>query len=1093
MGLNNEQKTAVEYLDGPLLVLAGPGTGKTQLLSAKVAYILENTDTNPENILCITFTESGATNMRTRLTSMIGKDANKVHIYTYHAFGANILDRYKNYADYIERPLDEPIDQVTQFKIIKEIQQNLPITDINKTTAIKDLVETISHAKNNRLTSQDLAIIAKINSQDSAKISEAASFHLAKLKGRDKFDYAVTEVYIPILEELAEFISTEPIVNNIERIANLMARELKEIIDTESAKEKPKLKPLSGWKDKYFEKNLTGDYRLKDTIANKKLASLSQIMDKYEEKLRAENLYDFADMIESAIQLLKDDRGFRLSLSEIFQYILLDEFQDTNPSQAELINLIADYGEKPNIMAVGDDDQAIFEFQGANSSNLLNFQERYNAKVVTLLDNYRSTGEILELSHHIATQIDNSFAEKHQINKVLRSMLDLQNKAPTPANSKISRHEFVSADAEYYWVSQEIRKLIDKGEDPNNIAIITPKHKYVSGLLPYLQAEKINIAYEKKSNLIEDAKIHELLVMANFVNELADGKNATHYLMEILSFEFWQNDPATVIGTMEGSRYGNKKTLDYLLKSENEQLQQIGKFFADLVFQAFNAPLELWLNYLIGEVELNGYKSPYLNWYGHTCSDSELFEFFSNLNTIRNTIANHIKSENPKLKDLVNTINDYQNAEVSIVSTNPYQDATSAVQIISAHKSKGLEYKYVFLIAVDNVAWGTSKGNNNMFSLPKNLVQIRHTGNTDDECLRLFFVAATRAKKSLTLTNSQVDFYGKHPARLEYLDEKEEGDTIISPFMPESAQQVITHQEFDDYQKITSSKYHWVSNYQNNIPDIKMLLKPRIENYKLTATDLTNFIDIVYAGPQSVYRDKLLLAPSEPLNSTLAYGNLVHSVFEKITNAQISNEEAIMYFQDEAHKMPLENSEIAELIDKGLHSFEKTLHSFKDIIRKEHSKAEVNLSPEHLVFENVPITGKIDHISIDKENRLIEIYDFKTGTFHDGKWRSHSTLYKYMLQLQFYKLLLNLSPTYQQYKIEKAHILFVTPDKEDQVHDKVYEYNNEDEVEFKKLTKRVYHELTTLDFLDNPKINLVGDENRQLKDLRAFIELLLED
>ncbi len=1094
MGLNKEQQAAVEYLEGPLLVLAGPGTGKTQLLSAKVAYILENTDTNPENILCITFTESGATNMRARLTSMIGKDAGKVHIYTYHAFGANILDRYKNYADFIERPLDEPIDQVTQYKIIKEIQNTLPANDINKTTNIKDLVETIGHAKNNRLTSEDLATIAEININDSIKISSKASEHFANLKGRDKFDYAVTMVYEPILAELTAFISDKPIVNNVERIANGMARELKEAIDDESSKEKPKLKPLSNWKDKYFEKDAENNYRLKDIIANKKLASLSKIMAAYDAKLKNENLYDFADMIEYAIQLLKDNRGFKLSLSEIFQYILLDEFQDTNPSQAELINLIADY-EKPNIMAVGDDDQAIFEFQGANASNLLDFQERYNAKVITLLDNYRSTGEILDFSHQVAKQVDNSFAEKHNINKVLRSMLDLLKKDTVKAipHSKISRHEFISADAEYYWVSQEIRQLIDRGEDPSDIAIITPKHKYVTGLLPYLQAQKINIAYEKKSNLIEEQKIHEIIVMANFVNDLAESKNATHYLMEILSFPFWENNPATVIRTMEGARYEHKNALDYLTASEDAKLQQIGKFFAELVFQALNTPLELWLNYLIGEVELNHYKSPYLDWYCKTSSDGELFEFYANLNTVRNTITSHIHNEKPKLRDFINTITDYENADATIVSTNPYQDAVSAVQIVSAHKSKGLEYKYVFIIATDNIAWGTSKGNNNMFALPKNLAQIRHTGNTDDECLRLFFVAITRAKDSLTLTNSKVDFFGKTPARLAYLDEREDNHEIISPFLPEIAKKVIEHNEFDDNQKIAGSKYHWVSNYQNNIPDIKMLLQPRLDKYKLTATDLTNFIDIVYAGPQSVYRDQLLQAPSEPLNPTLAYGNLVHAVFEKITNAKITDDEAISYFKEEASKMPLEAIEINELIDKGLNSFEKTLQDFREIVRKENSRAEVNFSAEHLIFEDVPLTGKIDHLSIDKKNKTIEVYDFKTGSFHDGKWRSHSTLYKYMLQLEFYKLLLNLSPNYSQYKIEKAHILFVTPDKEGQVHDKVYEYNNPDEQEFKKLVQAVYRHLVTLDFLENPKLNLASDEKRQLKDVKEFIELLLNE
>ena len=150
MQLNSAQKEAVEYLDGPLLVLAGPGTGKTQLLSSKVAYILENTDTNPENILCLTFTENGAQNMRDRLFSIIKEAASKVNIHTYHAFGSTILADYKNYAESYDRNLDSAIDTVTQFKIIKKIQENLSGNDILRGDKITDIISTIASAKEDR-------------------------------------------------------------------------------------------------------------------------------------------------------------------------------------------------------------------------------------------------------------------------------------------------------------------------------------------------------------------------------------------------------------------------------------------------------------------------------------------------------------------------------------------------------------------------------------------------------------------------------------------------------------------------------------------------------------------------------------------------------------------------------------------------------------------------------------------------------------------------------------------------------------------------------------------------------------------------------
>ena len=165
--LNEEQKQAVEYLEGPLLVLAGPGTGKTQLLSKKVAYILENTDTNPENILCITFTESGAANMRERLASIIGKDAVKVHINTYHAFGREILAEYSNYSDKLARRFDEPIDDVLKFKIIKNIQSALDSSDILRGDNPADIADIINSAKSAGLTAKDLAKIAETNQKDS--------------------------------------------------------------------------------------------------------------------------------------------------------------------------------------------------------------------------------------------------------------------------------------------------------------------------------------------------------------------------------------------------------------------------------------------------------------------------------------------------------------------------------------------------------------------------------------------------------------------------------------------------------------------------------------------------------------------------------------------------------------------------------------------------------------------------------------------------------------------------------------------------------------------------------------------------------------
>ena len=395
MQLNEKQKQAVEYLEGPLLVLAGPGTGKTQLLSEKVAYILKNTDTNPENILCLTFTETGASNMRERLKTTIGNDAMKVNINTYHAFGTDILLQYKNYAEDYDRNLNSAIDEVTQYKVVKEIQDGLNARDILKGDAVKDIVSVVSSAKAAGLAADDLEKIAQQNIEDSKVLSDAISPLLKEVVPRNyklSYEYA----YRPIFEILKDYANAKPILKSVERNINILARDLKDAFVV--AESEQKIKPLSEWKDKYFEKNAKGDYLLKDRVANKKLLSIADVMKKYDVVLRENGWFDFDDMIQEALRVLKTDKGFKATLSEHYQFIMLDEFQDTNPSQFAIIKEITDY-EKPLIMAVGDDDQAIYEFQGALSTNLSDFQKHYEANVIPLVENYRSTQEILDLSH----------------------------------------------------------------------------------------------------------------------------------------------------------------------------------------------------------------------------------------------------------------------------------------------------------------------------------------------------------------------------------------------------------------------------------------------------------------------------------------------------------------------------------------------------------------------------------------------------------------------------------------------------------------------------------------------------------------------
>ena len=1074
MGLNQRQKQAVEYLEGPLLVLAGPGTGKTQLLSEKVAYILKNTDTNPENILCMTFTETGAANMRERLKSIIGNAGARVNINTYHAFGVDILAQYENYSENCDEKLGEAIDEVTQFKIVKEIQSKLPAKDILRKDNVSDIVSVISSAKGAGLSAEDLEKIATQNLEDSKTLSEAISPLLKNVVPR-AFKESYEQAYLPIYEILKNYTEAEVILKKIERSIGGIARDLKAaIVEAESEQ---KIKPLSSWKDAYFEKDGRGNYRLKDRIANKKLASVAKVMKEYEGYLRTEGRYDFDDMIQKAVEALKKDAGFRATLAEKYQFIMLDEFQDTNPAQFMIIKQLTDY-EKPVVMAVGDDDQAIYEFQGALSTNLADFQEYYEAKVIPLTENYRSSQEILDFAREVINQAPDRFADK-----------ELTAHRPNPEQSEIYRYEFVASEMEYSFVAKKIRDLIRSGVKQDEIAVISYKTKYFLPLLTYLKAyPEIKIAYEKRDNLLEDDKIHQILTVSEYVLDLATGRGGNPTIMEILAYPFFDLPMLEVIREVEKARKTRQAFFETLAESENEKIAEVMRFLANLVQKALTEPLEIFLDYLIGARELEGYQSQFLKKVREE-GEYEEFRFYENLASLRGKLRKHCGDKSLRLDDLTSMVRDYDEAGMMLSVSSPYRDADEAVQILSAHKAKGLEFRYVFLISADHTAWGKGKGNNNLLSLPKNLAQIRHTGTTDGEKLRILYVAITRAKEALFITNSLRDFNGKSPDRLEYLEEYVEGEKVISPFLP--SREVITMYEARANTAAVDNLKNWLKPYAKLTPDMRALYRSRVQNYRLSATGLTAFIDLVYAGPQAFFRDRILRAPQEVSGESLVFGNLIHETFEAVTNQNLSDEKAVEMFLERLERAEVDSETRQKLREKGPADLMISLREFAPILRK--GKAEVNLGPDKIAVQGVPLTGKIDHIVIDEEKKEIEIYDFKTGGYNKGRWQSHVMLYKYMLQLGFYKLLLNNSSLYRKYKISRAHILFVAPDKDDEVHDKVYEFEEEAEKELIALIQAVYQQIVTLNFIQDPEIFLPADKNATIHDIKRFIERLLGD
>lgn len=1064
MKLNERQREAVEYLSGPLLVLAGPGTGKTQLLSEKVAYILSHTDTGPENILCLTFTETGALNMRERLRSIIGPDALKVTISTYHAFGMEILALYKNYAPNFSRRLESPIDEVTQYKIVSSIQDSLDGNDILRGDNVRDIISVISEAKAAKLSASDLALVAKMNMEDSEVLSSAISPLLLNVVPR-AYEESLNDAYKPIYNILSKYKDSEPIVNNIYRSIVILTRDLETALD--EARRTKKITPLSKWRDAYFERDEQGGYRLKDRVANLKLLSLARVMEKYEAYLLQNGLFDFDDMIEEAGRMLREDAGFRMTLEERYQFIMLDEFQDTNPSQFAIVKALTDY-EKPMIMAVGDDDQAIYEFQGALSTNLTDFRDYYDAHVVTLVDNYRSTGEILDFSREIIRQATDRFSDK-----------ELRSHREAPVSSEIHRLEFLSSDAEYAFIADKILELIRAGVSQKEIAVISYKTKYFEPLLAYLKAyPEIKIAYEKRDNLFDDPDMKLVFDLSRLVYEAANSKRPSVSMLEILSHPCFKIPKMEILKLTFLARDTKKSILDCVLESEVPEIKAFSELFSELVSRGASEPLNGFLDYLVEKTVKPADLISY-----------EAFTFYENYAALVGRLKKHFGDKTLHLSDFLSLLDDFSAAGMPLNVTSPYRDALDAVQILSAHKAKGLEFEYVFIVSADHMAWGKGKGNNNLLSLPKNLIQIRHTGMTDSERLRVLYVALTRAKQHLYITNSVTDFSGKSPERLEYFQEYVNSEKkLVSPYLPNKLVQC----EYKplDTPKMVRSLQNWLTPYFKLSPDLREIYRERALRLRMSASALTSFIEIRYDGPESFFKNYLLGVPSGPETEQMVFGNLIHATFQKVTDEGLSGEKAKEFYLAELSKTELNAAAKKKLSDRGPVCIEKTLGEFGEVIRS--GRAEVNLAAEKIVAGGVPVTGKIDHILIDDQAKTIEVFDFKTGGYHKEKWKSHASLFQYMLQLLFYKMLLNNSREYRDYKVTRGHILFVAPDKDGEVHDKVYEYDAEDEAEFMKLLEAVYKLVTTLTFMSDPEIFIPADEKYTFADIKNFIKLLLE-
>ena len=447
--LNSAQKQAVDTIDGPLLVVAGPGTGKTELLSMRAANILRATDTLPENILCLTFTDSGANAMRARLASIIGTDAYKVAIQTFHSFGTEIINHH---SEYFYRGADfSPADEVATYSILtdifEELDYNNPLASKmnGDFTHLRDTAQVISELKQSGLSSSELLQIIDSNE----KLLDAVEPELAAI-----FANRISKTTIALLPPIANKIAELPapqLPPAIAPLADALALSLARAFDEAVAS--GKTMPITAWRNTWLEKDARGEFVFKDRKRHAKLCAVAPIYDRYLAEMRQAELFDYDDMILNVVQAIEQYPDLRFNLQERYQYIMVDEFQDTNLAQLRILFNLTDtpHGDAPNIMAVCDDDQAIYSFQGADVGNIHRFRKRYpNHASVVLTDNYRSSQTILDRAREIITQASGRLETSMDIDKHLLAHAN-------NTSSQVTLSSLSSRQEELAWIAESIQ------------------------------------------------------------------------------------------------------------------------------------------------------------------------------------------------------------------------------------------------------------------------------------------------------------------------------------------------------------------------------------------------------------------------------------------------------------------------------------------------------------------------------------------------------------------------------------------------------------------------------------------------------------
>lgn len=1054
--LNKAQKEAVDTIDGPVLVVAGPGTGKTQLLSTRVANILDKTDSEPQNILCLTFTNKAATNMRERLTQLIGPSSRGVVVRTFHSFAAEIMNQYPDYFWNGARLSVAP--DAVQDDIIQTILAHLPLdnplatTFAGNYTALGDVKTALKLAKEAGLTPDQLSKIIKHNIA-----------YIDKVEG--KLSKLLTPpLSIKRLPDLRASIKTLPVQklpddSLLLPLSSVILDSLEFSIEqdvalgktTQTGKWKQRWVQVVDGKKAMFDERKRNDWWL----------AVADVYQDYRKQLHQRGYYDYSDMLIEVLEQLERQPDMLADIQERFLYVLIDEFQDTNAAQLRLAHLVSDHyaaNGRPNLMAVGDDDQSIFAFNGAELNNMLSFQRSYpDTKVVVLRDNYRSAQPILDLNKQIIDQAEDRLTKR---NTRLSKELIAQN--PPKGKVDIRHMRYPTREHQFAAVAGQIKELWEAGHQ--DIAVLARKHDSLRQLASILLHSNIPIRYDQQSNILEHEAVSQACLIAQAVVAITigDRANTNLHIATLIRHPMWDISAKT-LWKLAVANYSSPDWLDSLLSSDDQKLQNIGNWLVWLSRSSDKQPLPLTMEYILGLSEgqylLSPFRKYYLNLKPTTTS---YIETLSSVQILRG-LTQEFASKQATLADFVRFIELNTSTGRVIANESWFVTGIRAVQLLTVHKAKGLEFDQVFVVDSIESMWSPRSGGR---ISPANL-QLQSYGEKYDDYIRLLYVAASRAKRAFIASSYVVD---------------ERGGAILATPLLSALPLVAIGSPKERPKEILEESVRWPA---LNTDNETVILGNILENFSLSASALLDFLNVAEAGPIS-FKERQLLHLPRPRSASGSYGVAIHAALEtaqRLVNTNtLAIEPVLDRFEASLGDEHLGPQDYDRFRIRGQKLLPKLIKHASTLLPKgglsEQKISDIFLGP-------VRLFGKLDRI--DQTPARLTISDYKTGKPLPRLETQDQTkavkAWRHKTQLLFYTLLVQQSARFNTPSIS-TQMLYVEAEREK---DLVLQFTPSPQ-ELERLEKIILHAWQHIMKLSFPD---TSHYSKDLKGIKQFEEDLL--